>query len=277
MGTFGAHLWRLRFRLAGIWIVVMILVLIRVMGMKEVYMSRCLMMPLPMEQVEQGNQGGFGGTSVRSLLAGGGSSDAYAVAAFFESGQLLNTVIDEMNLDRELFPDAWDEEGDKWRESRPHPGKSRRALDDRVDVSYNAYTGLLEVQVNWGSAVRAQQVAVGLVRAADDMLRDAAILDGEKRVEELRREMHTVVVSEIGSYLAEETTRAISSLASIRARTGYAFRVVDPPLVPFQKSWPPRGLLLILTGMAVAVMELLAVGGAYARASAARDTEDSSA
>jgi hypothetical protein len=113
-------------------------------------------------------------------------------------------------------------------------------------------------------------VATGIVDIADRMLRNAAIRDGERRVEELRREMQAAPVSEIGSYLAEEITRAISSLASIRARADYAFRVIDPPAVPFKKSWPPRLMLLILTGMAVAAIEVLAVAGAYARGAASR-------
>ena len=108
------------------------------------------------------------------------------------------------------------------------------------------------------------------------MLRDAAIADGERRVEELRREMANAAVSEIGSFLAEETTSAISSLASIRARTGYAFRVIDPPLVPDKKSWPPRLLLLILAGAAVGAVELGVVAGAYARASGSGDTSHTS-
>jgi hypothetical protein len=255
----------------------MILALIRVLVIDEVYTSRCLMMPLPLEQVEQGGPGGLGGASVRALIAGGGTTDSYAVAAFFESGQLLDAVINNMKLDRELFPGEWDEDKEEWRESRPHPGKSRRELGRRIDAEYDGFTGLLEVRVNWDTALRAQQVAAGLVDTADKMLRDAAIADGERRVAELRREMQSASVSEIGEYLAEETTRAISSLASIRARAGYAFRVIDPPLVPFKKSWPPRLLLLILTGTAVAALEVLAVAGAYARASAARDANTSSA
>jgi uncharacterized protein involved in exopolysaccharide biosynthesis len=272
---FWSHLWELRTRLVGIWVVVMILAFIRVMTMDVVYTSRCLMLPLPLEQVDEAGQAGFGGASVRSLLAGGGSSDAYAVAAFFESGQLLDMVITEMNLDRQLFPDAWDAKKEQWRKSRPALGKSRRALNRKVDVNYDGYTGLLELQVNWRSATGAQEVATGLVQTADRMLRDAAIQDGERHVEELRKEMEASSVSEIGTYLAEETTRAISSLASIRARAGYAFRIIDPPLVPYRKSWPPRLLLLILTGMAVAAVEVLAVAGAYARVAASRDAGSS--
>ena len=264
---FWKHAWRRRRRLVTIWFVVMVLVLVRLLTMREVYTSSCLMMPLPLEQVEQGAQGGFGGSSVRSLLAGGGSRDAYAVAAFLESRQLMNAVIKNLDLSKEMFPRKCDARHKKWRGGPPHEAKSRRAFDQHLDVSYDNYTGLLELKVHWWSAARAREIAAYIVDTADRMLREAAIADGERRVEELQREMQNVAVSEVGGYLAGEITSAISSLASIRARTGYAFRVIDPPMVPDKKSWPPRLLLLILTGIAAAVVELGLTAGAYARAS----------
>jgi uncharacterized protein involved in exopolysaccharide biosynthesis len=261
------HIWERRTRLTAIWLIVMVLVLIRLFTMPLVYTSSCVLMPLPLEQVEQNSGGGFGGASVRSLLAGGGSSDAYAAAAFLKSGQLMNAVIDDLGLAKELFPKSWDSKAKKWRGAAPHPGKSRRAFDRRVDVSYDGYTGLIEVQVHWWSAERSREIAAAIVETGDRMLRDAAIADGERRVEELQREMRGATVSEIGSFLAEEVTQAISSLASIRARSGYAFKVIDAPLAPDKKSWPPRLLLLILTGLATAGVEIGAVAGAHARRS----------
>jgi uncharacterized protein involved in exopolysaccharide biosynthesis len=266
MSGFWAYLWKRRLRLVGIWLVIMILVLIRLMTMREVFTSTCLMMPLSLEQVRQGVDGRLGGSSVRSLIVGGGDSDAYAAAAFLDSDVLMTEVINDLHLDRELFYKAWDPKTEKWKKEAPHPGKARKAFARRYDVTYDGFTGLLELQVHWWSATRAQEIAAAMVETADGMLREAAIEDGERRVEELKREMDNVTVADIGSFLAEEITSAVSSLASIRARTGYAFRVIDPPHAPYKKSWPPRLLILILVGAAVAGVEVGVVAGIHARA-----------
>ena len=88
MNGFWEHLWERRRRLITIWFVVMVLVLIRLFTMPLVFTSACVLMPLPMEQVEQGSGGGFGGASVRSLLAGGGSLFAVAVVI----GQVIDRI-----------------------------------------------------------------------------------------------------------------------------------------------------------------------------------------
>ena len=277
MSGFWEHLWKRRAKLTTIWFVVIVLVFIRLFTMPLVYTSRCVLLPMPLEQVEQGSGTGFGGASVRSLLVGGGSSDAYAAAAFLESGQLMNEVIKDLGLAKELFPKSWNSKTKKWNGKEPHPGKSRRAFDKRVDVSYDGYTGLVEIQVHWWSAERAREIVAAIVETGDRMLRETAVADGERRIEELQREMRIATVSDIGSFLAEEITQAISSLASIRARSDYAFRIIDAPLAPDKKSWPPRGLLLILFGLATAGVEVGAVAGAYARRARRGDSTASSA
>lgn len=269
MKEFAALVWKWRTRLVTIWIVVMLVVLVRLLVMDNVYTSSCLLTPLPLEQVDEQSQSGLAGTAVRSLIARSGSRDEYTVLAFLQSRQLADAVVERLHLDREFFPERWDDEKNEWTErrgGRPDAALSRRKLNGRVDVSYDEFTGLILLEVHWPEPSRAKEVADAYVEAADGLLRDAAVAEGERRVEELRREMSNIAVGEVGAYLAEEMTRAVSSLTSIRARARYAFRVIDPPVVPHKKSWPPRFFLLLLTGLATAAVELGCVAGIHLRA-----------
>lgn len=254
--------------LLAIWIVVMAVAVARLVTMPDAYTSSVLLTPLPLEQVEELTLPGLGGGSVRNLLGKGGTRDDFTVVAFLRSRQLLARVVDDLGLKKELFPERWDARTEEWVEARggePSLGESIKALGRRVDVTYDEFTGLLTLQVHWGSPERAHRVATGLVEAADTMLREAAVAEGERRVGELRRELESATVGEIGAFLAEEMTRTISSLASIRARARYAFRVIDPPNVPEVKSWPPRFLLLVLAGLVTAGVELGVVAGIHLR------------
>jgi capsule polysaccharide export protein KpsE/RkpR len=144
-------------------------------------------------------------------------------------------------------------------------------MQTRLDVSYDEYTTLLSLSVHWPSAARAKEIADGYLEIGDRLLREAAITEGERRVEELRREMNQTTVSDVGVFLAEEMTQAISSLTSIRARARYGFRVIDPPAAPDLRSWPPRTLFMILAGLITGLVELGALAGLFLRGVVAPD------
>lgn len=265
---FFALAWSMRARLIAIWLVVVLIVLIRVLTMQGLYTSSCLLVPMSLEQVDEPAQSGLGVTSARRLLAGSASRDDYTLVGFLESRQLTDKVVEEMKLKRELFPDRWDEDEEEWVEragGEPTAQQARRAMGPRVDITYDEYTTLLTLRVHWPTAERAKEVADGYIEIGDRLLRDVAIAEGERRVEELRREMTQTAVSDVGVFLAEEMTRAVSSLTSIRARARYGFRVVDPPSVPDMRSWPPRTMFMILAGLITGLVELGVLAGLYLR------------
>ncbi len=265
---FFALAWSLRVRLALIWVVVVLIVLIRVLTMQGLYTSSCLLVPTQLEQVDEPGQSGLGVTSARRLLSGSASRDDYTLVGFLESRQLTEKVIEVMNLKPELFPDRWDADEEEWIASaggEPTMQEARRIMAPRVDISYDEYTTLLTLGVHWPSASRAKEVADGYIEIGDRLLRDVAIAEGERRVEELRREMTQTAVSDVSVFLAEEMTAAISSLTSIRARSQYGFRVIDPPSVPDMRSWPPRTMFMILAGLITGLVELGVLAGLYLR------------
>ncbi len=271
---FMALVWSMRFRLVVVWLVVVLIVLLRVLTMQGLYTSSCLLVPMSLEQVDDSGQSGLGMTSARRLLSGSASRDDYTLVGFLQSRQLTDTVIEEMKLKRELFPKRWNADKEEWIEragGEPTIQESRRIMQTRIDVSYDEYTTLLSLRVNWPSATRAREIADGYLETGDRLLRQAAINEGERRVDELRREMTRTEVSDVGVFLAEEMTQAVSSLASIRARARYGFRVVDPPAVPDLRSWPPRSLFMILAGLLTGLVELGVLAGLFLRGVVASD------
>jgi len=255
---------RLRVRLITIWLVVMVIVVLRLVTMPDIYTSSCLLTVLPLEQVDQESRPMLSLGSARSLLSQGGDRDDYTILAFMKSRQLADAVVEELDLGSDLFPERWNASSEEWiqqRGGKPSPTESQRALRQYVDVSYDQFTGLLLLEVHWPSPEKARVIADGFMSNADGMLRRAAIAEGERRISELQQELEGSAIAEVGAYLAEEITRAISALTSIRARASYAFRIIDPPSIPDRKSWPPRLLIFLLVGATTAAVEIGAVAG----------------
>lgn len=267
--------WRFRNRLVGIWLIVIAVALVRVLTMQVMYTSECLLVPLSLEQVDAPSQSGLRMPSASKLFSGGGGRDDYTIVAFLQSRQLTDRVIEELELKKELFPDRWDARAGKWiARSGGEPGRqeSRREMPGRVDILYDEYTSLLTLRVHWPTPDGSKRVADGYLSVADKMLRDAAIAEGDRRIDELERELSLAAIHDVGVYLAEEMTAAISSLTSIRARAMYAFRVIDPPVLPDVKSWPPRAFLMILAALVTAAVELGVLAGLYLRGSIVPDS-----
>jgi len=260
-----ALLWKWRVRLLLVWVVVVGLVVIRLLTGPVLFTSSCLLTPKPLEMVEGASGGGLRTPTVTSLLGGGGVRDDYAVAAFLRSKQLTDRVVEELELKKELFSKNWNAEDEEWSGREPTDSEARVKMERYLDVSYDDFTGLLLLEVHWRSPTRARDVARAYVEIGDRTLRESAIADGERRIVELEREMANATVSDVEAYLAEELTRSVSLLTSIRARADYAFRVIDPPLVPDEKSWPPRTLITLLVAFVTAGVELGVVAGIYLR------------
>jgi len=258
-------IWKWKARLVLVWVVVVGLVVLRLLTGPVLFMSSCLMTPRPLEKVEGASGGGLRTPTVTSLLGGGGARDDYAVAAFLRSKQLTDRVIRELGLKKEFFSQNWDAEKEEWRGAEPTDSEARERMARRLDVSYDDFTGLLLLEVYWRSPDRARDIADAYVKLGDRTLRESAIEDGERRIAELEREMANATVSDVEAYLAEELTRSVALLTSIRARASYAFRVIDPPLVPDEKSWPPRTLITVLVAFLTAAAELGVVAGIHLR------------
>lgn len=267
-GTLLELLWRWKKRLIAVWLVFIVLTVVRLLLMDNIYTSDCTLVLLPPERVAtQAQMTGAGGGVLGQLIGSfGGASDIYASIAFLKSRPILDAVIERFDLKPSLFPRKWDAAKAAWKKSEePSDWRARLALAKRVDVGFDDYTGLVTLVVHWPDGQKARDIADGFLEISNSMLRQQAIEEGQRRVEELYKESDAAAAAEVSALLADEITRSVSRLASIRARIDYAFRVVDPPIVPEKKSWPPRTLILLAVGFIVGLIEIGIVAGVYLR------------
>lgn len=276
--TLLALLWRWKRRILVVWFAVVILTVVRLLLMQNIFTSDCLLALLPPERVTSPSQmAGTGGSVIGQLFGNlGGTSDAYSSVAYIKSRPILDAVIGNLDLKPQLFPKKWSKSKSTWKNDKtPTDWSARLALGRRVDVNFDEYTGIVTLAVHWPDPTVAHAVALEFLAVANSMLRNQAIDEGQRRVAELYKESDAAAQAEVSALLADEITSAISRLASIRARTDYAFRVVNPPIVPEAKSWPPRTLILLAIGAITGLVEIGIVAGIHLRQRAEAPTSRS--
>jgi uncharacterized protein involved in exopolysaccharide biosynthesis len=264
-----SELWRLLWRRR--WVVLSIaagggiLGLIAALLITPVYRSEVLVAPAAESSSASGLSALAGQFADVAALAGinlsAGNSTAEAMATL-RSRAFTARFIRERGLMPVLFADDWDEDRRAWRvasDDAPTMEDAYRLLDSIRSVDEDLSTGLITVTVTWGDPKLAADWANALVEDVNEQLRDRAILDSRKNLEFLNAELETVEEIEVRTAIYGLIEAEMKNAMFANARSEYAFKVIDPAVVPEKKHWPNR-LLLVLIGLAAgAVIGVLVV------------------
>ena len=196
---------------------------------------------------------GIGGTlgglaALAGVSIGGETAEATAT---LKSRELAAALIDEFGLLHVFFEDDWDGEQKRWRDDDPEDWPDIRDAikffhEEVLDVSEDRETGVVTVAVEWTDAEAAAEWATALVRLVNDKLRQRALEESERNIAYLRAELEKAVVlpmqQSIGSLLETELQKSMLA----RGNDEFAFRVIDAPVPPKERSWPRRPLVAVV-------------------------------
>ncbi|MBB1399464.1 Wzz/FepE/Etk N-terminal domain-containing protein [Pseudoalteromonas sp. SG44-8] len=121
--------------------------------------------------------------------------------------------------------------------------------EDNLVITSNTETGLLTVAIKHYSPYIAQQILTGLVDGINKELRERALKEADLSIQYLESAMKNTDVSQSIRILYEliETQQNEKMLASVK--DDYAFKIIDPAIVPEKKYGPSRALIIVLAMM----------------------------
>lgn len=167
----------------------------------------------------------------------------------------------------EIDPDLYDEKTAQWlrkvdppKTAQPSDWEVYKVFSKAISISQDKKTQMITLTVQSKSPLYAKQWAERIVKDLNDYLRRKDIDQAERSVTYLKTQLSSTSVAQMQTILyqlIEEQTKTIM-LASVRE--GYAFQVVDPPVIPEEKSSPKRGMitiLMVLSAMLVSAIALL--------------------
>ncbi len=212
--------------------------------MTPIYKAEVLLSPAGADEGGGISLGGLGGLA--SLVGvsgslGGGTEEGLAV---LKSRLFLNDFFIKESLLPILFESQWQESEP---ESRPtlwdaYALFTKQVLATNVDKN----SGMINLSISWKDPQLAALWANKLVVVLNEHMRHHAIEEATQSIDYLNQQISQTSVLEMQQMLygliEDETKKTM--LANVRAE--YAFKVIDPAVVPEKKIKPKRALIAIL-------------------------------
>lgn len=183
-------------------------------------------------------------------LSLGNPSQTRDSVAILRSRAFVMSFIQDHDLMKVLYEEAWDAANDRWVESE---ADDRPQLVDAVEdfqkyifsVQEDATTGLVTIGIEWSDPIKAAEWVNELAHRINEDARGRAISEAERNLEYLHGQLEEANIVELRSAIARLIENEIKTLMLARARGEYAFKVIDPGVVPTQKASPRRALIVV--------------------------------
>jgi uncharacterized protein involved in exopolysaccharide biosynthesis len=199
--------------------------------------------------------GGLGGLASLAGVSLGGGGSVEENLAVLKSRDFLWQFAQQKQLMPILFADQWDAARKTWIETdpalQPGPFDLYRLLIDKgiLTVGKDDKTGLITVSIEWEDAAIATQWANALVESLNRYLAERAIARSQGNLQYLNDTLMTTQIEDMRKVLYDLMASEQKNAMLASAQKDFAFRVLDPALVPDQKSSPKRALIVILAGL----------------------------
>lgn len=282
-------IWTRKFQIAAITFVVMSLALIYALKQDNYYKAQVVLTPAQSEG-KPGIASQFGGLSSLAgiNLGGGGGGNTQTALAILQSRQFGERFITENNLKPLLFPDNWDNETQTWIVEEPgmlasiksailpagedqsdkklyqreqlEPGEpslwnSYKAFSSLLSVSTAKDSGLITLSIEFTDPVLAAKWSMQLVKEINLLMKQQQLEEAEKSNAYLAEQLKKTSIADVRQSIYQIMQSNIKTLTLANISDDVAFKVIDPAVVPEEKSKPKRALI-----MAVAMVLGLMLG-----------------
>jgi len=264
---------------AGKWFIIAVTLIFAAVGVTyalykpNVYQANVLLAPAN----EDGNMSGFRGqlgglANLAGLsLVSGGSRQTLIAKEVLQSRAFLSYFVRRYDLAAPLLgTEGWNQKTKSWIYNpyiynadtkqwlEDKTGKSQRPTDwdlvntfkqNHLGISENKDNGMLVLTIKSQSPEASQQWAEWLVSDINSQMRKQDVAEAEARIaylEEKLNETNVAGMQQVFYQLIESETRTVM-LAN--AQQDYVFKIIDPAIIPQDKSEPKRLIIVVLATM----------------------------
>lgn len=197
-----------------------------------------------------------------------------------KSKALLRNLIEREQLLPVLFAQNWDTASGTWKRGADHAPTINDGIEKLegsiVRISEDRRSRLITLRVTWFDRVLAEKWANALVLLANETLRQQAVEQADRSIEYLSGEARKAQEIELRQSLYTVMESQIKMAALARSRPDYAFRAIDPAVMPDADN-PSSPQRLMMVALGIAFGGLLGLALAVMRSGAASREHPSAA
>jgi hypothetical protein len=181
------------------------------------------------------------------------------------SNLLVQQLVESNNLMPILFAEKWDSAAKSWRQdvSPPTMGDALRLFESKIlQVREDMKSGLIIVRVEWGDRQLCALWASTLVDLANSEMRRRTIEESVAALTMLEREYESAMSVSLRAAISNVMEAQLRTRTMAEVRKQFAFKVVDPPVVPdADKRVRPTRTLIVLVGLLIGGLLAISIAG----------------
>lgn len=217
----------------------------------------------PVDQDESGlSLSGLGGqlSGFSGLLGAGGGGGVEESIATLKSRETTAEFIKAKDLMPVLFADLWNAGTKKWQVKNPseipNANDAYKLWNEEIRSAYEMEdTGLWIIAIDWTDPKLAAAWANDLVGRVNKRLQAKAIAESESRLSYLKTNLRTAELGALRDAASRLIEAEMQKVMMAKANEEYAFRVIDPAVVPNADDFEsPKRLLMTALGIVLGGM-----------------------
>jgi uncharacterized protein involved in exopolysaccharide biosynthesis len=196
----------------------------------------------------------LGGLAALAGISLGNDSAKSEAIAVLQSESLTVAYIRKNNLLPVLYSKDWDEGRNSWKTAKAAHTRTLWMANKYFErsirkVTANVKTGLVTLKITWRDPELAAQWANGLVRMANDALREKATQQAERNIAYLSGEAAKTNVVEMRQAIFTIMQKELTKAMIARGSEEYGFKVIDAATVSEIPSSPRKTVWTLAGGI----------------------------
>ena len=275
-------LWRFKWVIIGVTFLFFLFAVFYARSLPNIYRSEVLLVPS-----EENSGGGIaqmagqlgGLASLAGLSLGGGNDKTVLALEVLKSREFIGNFIRERKIliplmaskgwhsgHNELVVDSkiYDDKKSEWLlgqngVSAPSDQQAYAVFYKLLSVSHDKTSNLVRLAVEHYSPYIAKQWVDWLVMDINQEIRKRDVVEAEKSIEFLKKQMSKTSISEMQSVFYELIEQQTKIVMFAEVRDEYVFKTVDSAIVPEVKTKPKRSVIVVLAAILGAILSVMLV------------------